>query len=172
MNYINYVLLCHLVVKILHLTSWDLFWQLTIKIRWKCSVYMLKMLQGIEFDFLKFSFEKNSMDKAFSISQKIKIRRSSMERESAPIMKSGPYWIELKIHNGYWNQCRPLLFTKRMLVKGSALFVKSYLTLKSNHPTLMFFKLLPVLSNLTIFDKKYDPDFKTCCVNRTYSRSS
>ena len=52
---------------------------------------MLKMLQGIEFDFLKFSFEKNSMDKAFSISQKIKIRRSSMERESAPIMKSGPY---------------------------------------------------------------------------------
>jgi len=52
---------------------------------------MLKMLQGIEFDFLKFSFEKYSMDKEFSISQKIKIRRSSMERESAPIMKSGPY---------------------------------------------------------------------------------
>ena len=85
-----------------------LFWQLTIEIRWKCSIYMLKMLQGIEFDFLKFSFEKYSMDKEFSISQKIKIRRSSMERESAPIMKSGPYWIELKIHNGYWIQCRPL----------------------------------------------------------------
>ena len=90
-----------------------LFWQLTIEIRWKCSIYMLKMLQGIEFDFLKFSFEKNSMDKEFSISQKIKIRRSSMERESAPIMKSGPYWIELKIHNGYWIQCRPLFFLQK-----------------------------------------------------------
>ena len=31
------------------------------------------------------------MDKDFSIGQKIEIRRSSMERESAPIMKSGPY---------------------------------------------------------------------------------
>ena len=153
----------HLVAKFCIWWAERLFWQLTIEIRWKCSIYMLKMLQGIEFDFLKFSFEKNSMDKEFSISQKIKIRRSSMERESAPIMKSGPYWIELKIHNGYWIQCRPLFFTKRMLVKGSTLFVKNDSTLKSNHPNYVIFSiLLPGLSKSIFFAEKLWSRFMLC----------
>ena len=59
---------------------------------------------------------------------------------------------------------------KRMLVKGSTLFVKIYLTLKSNHPALRYIFDTRIIQDYNFLLKSYGPD--SCCVNRTYSRSS
>ena len=50
----------------------------------------------------------------------------------------------------------PVFLQKRMLVKGSTLFVKNDLTLKSNHPNYVIFSiLLPILlSKSIIFCRK------------------
>ena len=49
----------------------------------------------------------------------------------------------------------PVFYKKRMLVKGSTLFVKNDLTLKSNHPNYVKFSiLLPGLSKSIIFCRK------------------